>query len=278
MTTTAETKRNNPPAGCDDDICGVRDTWLLHHIRHRTVFRRLCTNCVLRYHPGCFCASCFDLLLDGGGCPVVRCSRCPSVSHAACLPDPAGPFFCSICSDAAAQLAAASMSRAASSAKADADRKVKEAAIARKRAREALERVTFLSKSEKEKKKSEADLNASLSSKPEVVDHKKKMPKLNNTVATMVAKIPNRERDRWMRFQEPIRVVQKQVQVNAEGKNNLDFMVEMQSHAKNVEAERRLISASHAPNALGQMERDERGALKRSQGGHVNDDVVVGIC
>ncbi|KAG6518977.1 hypothetical protein ZIOFF_022464 [Zingiber officinale] len=302
MTTTAETKRNNPPAGCDDDICGVRDTWLLHHIRHRTVFRRLCTNCVLRYHPGCFCASCFDLLLDGGGCPVVRCSRCPSVSHAACLPDPAGPFFCSICSDAgssatyfprraeksldiklakvllaAAQLAAASMSRAASSAKADADRKVKEAAIARKRAREALERVTFLSKSEKEKKKSEADLNASLSSKPEVVDHKKKMPKLNNTVATMVAKIPNRERDRWMRFQEPIRVVQKQVQVNAEGKNNLDFMVEMQSHAKNVEAERRLISASHAPNALGQMERDERGALKRSQGGHVNDDVGTSV-
>ncbi|KAG6478975.1 hypothetical protein ZIOFF_062425 [Zingiber officinale] len=304
MTTPAETKRDNRPAGCGGDGCGVRDTWLLHHVRHRTVFCRLCTNCVLRYHPGCFCASCFDLLLDGGACPVVRCSRCPSVSHAACLPDPAGPFFCSSCSDAgssatyfplgaeksvdlksakvllaAAQLAAASMSRAASSSRADSDRKVKEAAIATKRAREALERVILLSKAEKEKKKSEAHPNVSLSSKPEVVDHKKKMPKLNSAVAAMVGqKVQNRERDRWMRFQEPIRVAQKQVQVNAEGKNKVDSMVGMQSHAQNVETERRLIAISHAPKAVGQGERDERGALKGSQGGHVKDDVVVDTC
>ncbi|WOL16412.1 hypothetical protein Cni_G25199 [Canna indica] len=294
MTTPAGPKRDLRPAGCGGDGCGNRDPWLLHHVRHRTVFCRLCTTCVLRYHPGSFCATCFALLLDGGASPVVRCSRCPSVAHTACLPDPAAPFVCPSCSDsggssspyfalgsektvdlksgkvhlAAAQLAAASIGRAVVSARADTERKVREAAVAKKRAREALERVLLLSQAEKElKKKNDANLISTAIPKSEVMDQKKKMPKLSSTVVAMVAqkRIQIRERDRWMKFQEPIGMAQTPAQCTMEDKNKVE-------HANNVEKEGRLSGSPHASNPKGQVETDERGDLKGSQGGLVKDD------
>lgn len=52
---------------------------------------------------------------------------------------------------AAAKIACATMSKAAAIARVEAERRVKEAALARKRAREALERVAYLTLKEKER-------------------------------------------------------------------------------------------------------------------------------
>ncbi|RWW21391.1 hypothetical protein BHE74_00026973 [Ensete ventricosum] len=304
MTTHAEVKRDLRAAGCGGDGCGTRDPWPLHHVRHRTVFCRLCTSCVLRYHPGSFCTSCFDLLLDGGTSPVVRCSGCPAIAHSVCLPNPAASFVCPSCSDldgspyfslggeksidlksakvllAAAKLAAVSMGRAASSTRADAERKVREAAVARKRAREALEKVLLLSQTEKEKKNKETDHIAAPDPRPEVMDPKKKMPKLSSTVAAMVGqkRVQNRERDRWMRFQEPIGMAQTPVQGSVEATNKVDPLIGMQNHVMDEEAKGRLTSLAHAPNPMGQVVRDETGVLKASQGGLVKEEGVVGAC
>lgn len=304
MTTPSGAKRDLRPAGCGGDGCGARDPWPLHNVRHRTVFCRLCTSCVLRYHPGSFCVSCFDLLLDGGGAsPVVRCSRCPSIAHSACLLEAAPSFVCPSCSDpggsssyfslgeeksidlksskvllAAAKLAAASIGRAAACTRADAERKTKEAVVARKRAREALEKVLLLSQSEKEKKNRVAYQIAAPSPKPQVVDSKKKMPKLSSTVAAMVGqkRVQNKERDRWMRFQEPIGMEQTPVQ--GTDKNKVDLPTGMQNHATNVETEGTLTGLSHGHNPMGKVERDEGGVLKGSQGGHVKEEEVVAAC
>ncbi|CAL9782948.1 unnamed protein product [Musa acuminata subsp. burmannicoides] len=305
MTTHAQVKRDLRPAGCGGDGCGARDPWPLHHVRHRTVFCRLCTSCVLRYHPGAFCTSCFDLLLDGGTSPVVRCSGCPAVAHSACLPNPAASFVCPSCSDlggsssyfslvaeksidlksakvllAAAKLAAVSMGRAAAATRADAERKVREAAVARKRAREALEKVLLLSQTEKEKKNKETDHIAAPDPRPEVMDPKKKMPKLSSTVAAMVGqkRVQNRERDRWMRFQEPIGMAQTPVQGTVEATNKVNPLIGVQNHVVDEEAKGRLTSLAHAPNPMGQVVRDETGALKASQGGLVKEEGVVGTC
>ncbi|CAL9096316.1 unnamed protein product [Musa textilis] len=299
MTTPSGAKRDLRPAGCGGDGCSARDPWPLHHVRHRTVFCRLCTSCVLRYHPGSFCVSCFDLLLDGGGAsPVVRCSRCSSIAHSACVLEAAPSFVCPSCSDAggsssyfslgeeksidlksakvllaAAKLAAASMGRVAACTRADAERKTKEAVVARKRAREALEKVLLLSQSEKEKKNRVADQIAAPSPQPQVVDSKKKMPKLSSTVAAMVGqkRVQNRERDRWMRFQEPIGMGQTLVQ--GTDKNKVDLPTGMQNHSNDVET-----GLSHGHNPMDKVERDEGGVLKGSQGGHVKEEEVAAAC
>ncbi|KAL6146433.1 hypothetical protein ACLB2K_057112 [Fragaria x ananassa] len=111
---------------------------------------------------------------------LVSCSKCPSLSHPDCLPPYAAfspsPFLCPPCSSAnpntfsffqlddrhrsldkrlaavllcAATIAASSMSKAVAVARAEAERRVREAANARKRAREALDRFVILSSSAK---------------------------------------------------------------------------------------------------------------------------------
>ncbi|XP_038975154.1 uncharacterized protein LOC120106259 [Phoenix dactylifera] len=144
------------PTGCGGDGCDARDPWPLHHVRHRTVFCRLCTSCVLKYHAGSFCTVCFNLLDGPQPAPsaFVRCSRCPSIAHFACLAeaDRASSFLCPSCCNsagfsyflvsndgqqrsidltsakvlAAARLAAASMSRAAVASRAEVERKEEE--------------------------------------------------------------------------------------------------------------------------------------------------------
>ncbi|OAY82800.1 hypothetical protein ACMD2_09349 [Ananas comosus] len=98
--------------GCGGDGCCAREPWPLHHVRHRSVFCLLCTSCVLRYHHGLFCSSCFDLLDPPPSPPppttvaaaasaetLVHCSKCPSVAHRACLAaaDLAAQFLCPSC-------------------------------------------------------------------------------------------------------------------------------------------------------------------------------------
>ncbi|XP_050382962.1 uncharacterized protein LOC126799743 [Argentina anserina] len=157
--------------------CGTKKGWILHNVRYRAVLRRLCTSCVLRLHPGSFCPFCFLFHQNPQNAPnLVSCSKCPSLSHPDCLPPYAAfspsPFLCPPCSSSsapnfsffrldtnnntldkrlaavllcAATIAANSMSKAVAFARAEADRKVREAAAARKRAREALDRFVILS-------------------------------------------------------------------------------------------------------------------------------------
>ncbi|CAJ1940670.1 unnamed protein product [Sphenostylis stenocarpa] len=167
--------REPSPSNCD--ICGATQTLSLtiHNIRHHAHTRRYCTNCVLKQHPGLFCPICFDLHDDSLVPPHHRlmCVRCPSIAHRSCVfpSTPASaastpPFFCPICLDsnftffslperkngavdvqsakvlvAAARIAAVSMSKAAAAARFDAERRAREAAVARKRAKEALEHL-----------------------------------------------------------------------------------------------------------------------------------------
>ncbi|KAG4942345.1 hypothetical protein JHK85_046991 [Glycine max] len=169
--------RQASPSPCD--ICGATQTLSLtiHNIRYRAHTCRYCTNCVLKQHPGLFCPLCFELHDDSPLPPHHRlmCVRCPAVAHRSCAfpstnvsaaPAPAPPFFCPSCLDSnftyfklpdrksgavdvqsakvlvtAARIAAVSMSKAAAAARYDAERRAREAAVARKRAKDALEHL-----------------------------------------------------------------------------------------------------------------------------------------
>ncbi|GAV78529.1 hypothetical protein CFOL_v3_21995 [Cephalotus follicularis] len=165
-------------------LCCREDRWLLHSLRHRGSYRKLCTNCVLNNHQGLFCPICLQVFDDDPPPPHLRlmCLRCPSISHLSCVSSSsAANFTCPPCSNphfsffsvnhgrsndkdtrfidkdsanalvAAAKIAAASMTKAATLARVEAERRVKEAAFAKKRAREALERLLYLGAKEKEK-------------------------------------------------------------------------------------------------------------------------------
>ncbi|KAL7082219.1 hypothetical protein ACP275_14G086000 [Erythranthe tilingii] len=82
---------------------------LLHHVRHRSVFLRLCTTCVLRLHSHNFCPTCFQVYPppspsnDG----VRNCSKCYSVTHPHCADSgggggggstfPPASYICPLC-------------------------------------------------------------------------------------------------------------------------------------------------------------------------------------
>ncbi|KAJ9186049.1 hypothetical protein P3X46_005603 [Hevea brasiliensis] len=174
-TTSINSEATNPSAGeCGN--CGFKDTWLLHHVRLRGIYRRLCTSCVLRLHPSSFCPSCFTFYDSSPPPPSKRlsCSNCSSFTHSHCVPPhpPSSlPFLCPPCADpnfsffhldktnnrtidkkmatvllCAARIAASSMAKAVIVARAEAERRVREAAVCRKRAREALEHVALVAK------------------------------------------------------------------------------------------------------------------------------------
>ncbi|KAF3454739.1 hypothetical protein FNV43_RR05187 [Rhamnella rubrinervis] len=156
--------------------CGSQKRWVLHHVRIRGIHRRLCTSCVLRLHPTSFCPSCFQFY-DPANTPTsskrLTCSKCSSFTHSHCAssstntssasyicPPCATPNFCFFDLDSvpnraidkrlavvllcAAKIASASMAKAVIVARAEAERRVKEAAVTRKRAREALDHLALL--------------------------------------------------------------------------------------------------------------------------------------
>ncbi|XP_062143263.1 uncharacterized protein LOC133850992 [Alnus glutinosa] len=183
---------------------------LLHHVRLRGIDRVLCTSCVLRLHPSSFCPLCFVFFDNPHYAPpmpnnstTVPCSKCSSLAHARCLPTAATPsasYLCPPCSNpsfsffdlddtqrfmdaklasvllCAARIASASMSRAVIVARADAERKVKEASFAKKRAREALEHLAMVEAREKnsrrkiENENGNGNGNSNVKMKAEVVD------------------------------------------------------------------------------------------------------------
>ncbi|XP_059652199.1 uncharacterized protein LOC132299528 [Cornus florida] len=167
------------PTSCGN--CGVVERRLLHHVRHRGIFRRLCTSCVLRLHPQSFCPTCF--LVYEKSPPAqndhVTCFKCYSSSHSHCVGSSIpNRYVCPNCSNpsalifdvkkakdgedckaidekaarvllAAAKIAAVSMNKAAVVVRQEAEKRAKEAAFARKRAREAMEHIAVLAVKEK---------------------------------------------------------------------------------------------------------------------------------
>ncbi|KAJ7977809.1 DNA-binding protein [Quillaja saponaria] len=166
--------------------CGSKNCCVLHNVQLRSIDRRLCTSCVLRLHPSSFCPFCFEFYeksstSSASSYRYLSCIRCSSLAHIHCLPSPTlshSSFLCPPCSkpnfsffdmdnlDAnstsnynrvidkkralvllcAAKIASASMNKALNNAKIKADRSVREAALARKRAKEALEHVAAVDK------------------------------------------------------------------------------------------------------------------------------------
>ncbi|XP_057806181.1 uncharacterized protein LOC131021108 [Salvia miltiorrhiza] len=163
----------------DGECQGCRSAPILvHHVPHLGVFSALCTACVLRHKPGSFCPVCFDTYDDStrpAAHSRIMCLRCPALAHLTCLPSArSSRYLCPQCSDpafsfidsgpaaadgtaavaftkdfakqhlCAAKIAAASMHRAAAVARADAEQKVMGALLARRNAKEAIERVAHL--------------------------------------------------------------------------------------------------------------------------------------
>ncbi|MFS7918889.1 putative transcription factor C2H2 family [Helianthus anomalus] len=83
-------------------VCGIDEPKLLHNVRLRSNFRRLCTTCVLRLHPQCFCPACLSVYDGSPPNDAVVCYKCYSSSHPHCIPSsPAGSIAssrpCSFC-------------------------------------------------------------------------------------------------------------------------------------------------------------------------------------
>ncbi|KAL1225495.1 hypothetical protein V5N11_003414 [Cardamine amara subsp. amara] len=192
--------------------CETKDVWVLHTVRLRATLRVFCTHCLLRHHPMSFCPSCFAFY-DSSPPHVSRrvsCSKCLSLTHTHCLADANPPsYLCPPCRDpdkfsffrpiigpdgarsvdkslseafyCAAKIAASSMNKAVSFTKSEAERRSKEAALAKKRAREALEHVVMLDAKEKARlvipKLKEASVELSAN---RVIDQKPKLSPASN--------------------------------------------------------------------------------------------------
>ncbi|KAK4402074.1 hypothetical protein Sango_0948100 [Sesamum angolense] len=179
----------------DCHVCNSMDPVTLHNIPHRGAFALLCTACVLRHNPGSFCPLCFDVYDDTANNkrPAAHshivCLRCPAVVHAACLPStrsfPSFRYLCPQCSLpsssffdfgrsnggsttvftrdlakqllCAAKIASVAMHQAAAVARTVAEQKVKEALLARQRAKEAIERVAHLMADQQREDESDVD-------------------------------------------------------------------------------------------------------------------------
>ncbi|XP_010551115.1 PREDICTED: uncharacterized protein LOC104821812 [Tarenaya hassleriana] len=146
------------------DGCGTTEAAMIHNVRERGILRRECTDCLLKSHNGLFCPVCLQVFEGIVPPPSSRliCLSCPSITHLSCSdPSSSSSFTCPPCSDplfsffpvspsspldkqsakalvAAAKISALSMSKAEALAKNEADKRVREAAFARKRAQEAL--------------------------------------------------------------------------------------------------------------------------------------------
>ncbi|XP_022972158.1 uncharacterized protein LOC111470781 [Cucurbita maxima] len=95
--------QSNSISHCQE--CGITQSecWILHNVRVKASFRRLCTNCILRNNISRFCPVCFDVYDDSTAPPShqrVMCFRCPSISHLSCISFRfSSTFLCPLCSD-----------------------------------------------------------------------------------------------------------------------------------------------------------------------------------
>ncbi|KAG9144854.1 hypothetical protein Leryth_018992 [Lithospermum erythrorhizon] len=173
------TTTNNSGATTVCGHCGVSDALLLHSIRHRGNFLRLCATCVLRLHPHSFCPTCFSTVLNYSSADVTP--QCPYVCPLCNNKTPNSKIFevkkvneLNVnCFDgfgddmvmsvngvvidekaarvllAAATISSNSMCKAALAAKSEAERRAREAVNTRKRAKYALEHMAVVVAKEK---------------------------------------------------------------------------------------------------------------------------------
>ncbi|KAL3651425.1 hypothetical protein CASFOL_004427 [Castilleja foliolosa] len=104
-----ETSGTNPPSAAVSTTsacgnCAIEERRLLHHVRHRGIFRRLCTSCVLRLHPQSLCPTCFQVYPPSPtNDAALTCFKCYSSSHSRCVEAAAGPtsppnpYICPLC-------------------------------------------------------------------------------------------------------------------------------------------------------------------------------------
>ncbi|KAE8734208.1 Ribosomal protein L3 plastid isoform 1 [Hibiscus syriacus] len=155
--------------------CGIPERFFLHNLRHRASYRRLCTNCVLKNHQGLFCPICLQVFNEPPP-PYQRliCLKCPSqetqVNAGGSIPDDDdndngnGNYLSAKTRvidketakalQAAAKIAAVSMTKAATVAKMEAERRVKETTLAKKRTKESLEKLGLLARKDNDRHKS----------------------------------------------------------------------------------------------------------------------------
>ncbi|TKY52348.1 hypothetical protein E2542_SST23869 [Spatholobus suberectus] len=153
--------------------CRLKERLLLHRLSIRGMDRRVCTSCVLRLHPSFFCPSCFEFfehpIPSASAHRFVSCTKCSSLTHLDCLPSPPpATFLCPPCSQpnfsffpdsnspldkrralvllCACKVAAAALAKSLALARARVDQTVRDAAAARKKAREALDLCSVLDK------------------------------------------------------------------------------------------------------------------------------------
>ncbi|KAL0694571.1 hypothetical protein Bca4012_061752 [Brassica carinata] len=176
-TSTSESTAPHPSATSSKicNGCHSQDSWVIHSARLRGILRFYCTHCLLRNHPASFCPTCFAFYDSSPPHQSrrVSCSDCNSSTHIHCAGDAKSPpYRCPPCrapdsfsffrpivdengarcmdkslSDAflcAAKIAASSMNKAVTFYRGEAERKGRDAAVAKKRAREALEDVLKL--------------------------------------------------------------------------------------------------------------------------------------
>ncbi|KFK39080.1 hypothetical protein AALP_AA3G198400 [Arabis alpina] len=155
--------------------CGESEPSFIHTVSKNGVFRRLCTDCLLKEHRELFCPVCLVAFVDVPP-PNARiiCLDCSSITHLACSPPPSSSssFTCPPCSDpnfsffpkshlpssdqigenvetpldtesgkallAAAEIAVVSMNNAVAQLKNEAVKKILDAKMAKMRAKEAL--------------------------------------------------------------------------------------------------------------------------------------------
>ncbi|KAI3946841.1 hypothetical protein MKW98_003404 [Papaver atlanticum] len=209
---------NKPKKITECSNCTSIQKWVLHNIRHRGDIRKFCTSCVLKLHPGLFCPNCFEVYETSNlsssiaitSTNRVTCLKCPSVVHHDCISkDIVNRYVCPTCLNpnfdfvdlgkplndvipssrvidlnkakvflAAATISSVSMERAALTLRVEAEKRVKEAAIARKIAKDVLENVNVVAMEEKEKKDMNMEVGGSSSVIVPVEEEKKeKKPK-----------------------------------------------------------------------------------------------------
>ncbi|MCL7044939.1 hypothetical protein MKW94_019354 [Papaver nudicaule] len=229
---------NKPNQNSECSNCNSKQKWVLHNIRHRGDIRKFCTSCVLKIHPGLFCPNCFEVYETSNlssAVPItssndrVMCLKCPSVVHLDCVSkDIVNRYACPTCLNpsfdfldsgkppsnsggrvidlnkakvylAAATISSVSMARAAFTLRVEAEKRVKEAASARKIAKDVLENLNVVEMEEKEKKEKNVEVGGSSSvvvvaveegkkeKKPKASRYAAEKPKGNSAVAAAVA-------------------------------------------------------------------------------------------
>ncbi|KAL9687600.1 hypothetical protein QQ045_032005 [Rhodiola kirilowii] len=166
----------------DCDKCGGVNRFVLHNIRYLNDLRRFCTACVLKTFPESFCSVCFRVFETLPPPPerwMCTTDGCRSVAHWSCTVsgDHGKKYECRHCKNrnpnffelksdgargrcgkgdeidlasagrlfAAASISSASMKKAALFARAEAERRAGEALVARRNAKEALEKLASIS-------------------------------------------------------------------------------------------------------------------------------------